>query len=388
MKILFLNHNFQNFGTYFRCFYLARHLSKKGIKVDLICASASNLDLKIKQKEINENFKIITLPRIRFHPYHTGHSLRALINSAIVLFKNYDILHSFAVAQPAIAFPTLVCKIFKGKPIIVDWDDLWGGGFGKYHPRLINTAFSFLEGNVTKLSDRITVASEFLKAKARAYKCPENKIVKIINGADIDSIRPMGKEDSRKKFGFKNEEIILLSIGHTYMDTLGILLETYRKVLAQMNNVKLILVGALGRQGNSVYKDILAFGEHLLLLGERPYSDIPYLLGCADVLVLPMSNGVIEQARFPIRFGDYLASGRPIASNAVGEVKKIISEEKCGLCSEPLDTDSFAEKIIELINNEQLRQELGRRAREVAEERLSWEKISGDLLRVYGQVLE
>jgi glycosyltransferase involved in cell wall biosynthesis len=389
VKILFLNHNFENFGTYFRCFYLAKYLSRKGIKVDLICASGSNFDLKIEQKEINANFRIITLPRIKFQscPYHTGHTLRAGINSIEVLLKKYDILHSFAVAQPTTAFPTAVSKIFRNKPIIVDWDDIWGGGFGNYHPKLINIAFSFLERNIPRFSEKITVVSEFLKDKAIEYQLSKDKIRKIINGSDVEAIKPMDKRMARKRLGFGENELILLNIGHTFMDTLQGLIDVYEKVRKEKKQIKLYMVGDLGKQHKQINKKISELRDGFIFLGERPFIEIPYLLGCADILLLPMKDSLIERARFPIRFGDYLASGRPVVSNAVGEIKKIIQEEQCGLVSEPDDASGFANRIIELIDNEALSQEMGNRARKTAEEKMAWDKIADKLIDVYHEVI-
>jgi glycosyltransferase involved in cell wall biosynthesis len=198
-RVLFLNHNYENYGTYFRCFYLGKYLSKKRYRVELVCASKNNFDLRIKSKIINESFRVITLPRIRLHEYHTGHSLRGLINSVVIFFKDYDILHSFAVAQPATAIPTVIAKRFKDKPIIVDWDDIWGGGFADYHPSLVRRVVGYLEKNVPKVAEKITVVSELLKEKAEEYGYNLKDVIKIPNGANIDEIKPikkMSQEDS------------------------------------------------------------------------------------------------------------------------------------------------------------------------------------------------
>lgn len=383
MKILFLNHNYEDFGTYYRCYFLGKCLARLGHMVDLVCATKKNFDLTIKRKIIAPNFNIITLPRIRFHEYHTGHSLRAIINSGIVLIKDYDLLHSFAVSQPTTAIPTIVAKYFKNKPIFVDWDDAWGDGFANSHPFLVKKTISFLEKHIPKAACKITVVSDFLRERAIEYGYSENTIVKIPNGANIEEIKPLDQDKAREYLNMNKNEIVLLSIGHTYMETMGSLLDAFSIVLQKEKNAKLYLVGNFGLN-HSIKKDImLRFSDAIVFTGERPFRLIPYYLSASNLLILPMKNSTIEKSRFPIRLGDYMASGRPIVSNAVGEVKNVIETEKCGLTCKTDDPESFASIMLRLIEDTELQTTLGAKARKSAEEKYSWLNIAKQLNFLY-----
>jgi len=382
LRILFLNHNFEGFGTYFRCLFLGKYLATQGHKVTILCASKRSIDLRIVTKRINENFEIITLPRIKFHPYHSGHILRAFLGSAVVLLKDFDVLHSFSVAQPSTALPTVVCKLFRKKLIVVDWDDDWSGGLAKFHPFFIRKFIMFLERNIPRLATKVTVVSDYLKDRALSCGCKENNIEKIPNGANIKTITPIEKQKAREHLGFNEKMPAIVSMGHSYMGIHNVLFDVFSKVLTIHPEAKLYLVGNSGLPDEikNKYFDLL---KSIVFVGEVPSKEVIYYLAASDVLMLPMGNSNIEQARWPIRFGDYLASGRPIVSNAVGEVKKIIEEYNCGIAVSPNNIDDFAKAITNVIDDCQLQEQLGKKARRVAEDVCSWEHVGEKLNSLY-----
>lgn len=382
MKVLFLNHNYENFGTYWRCYYLAKYLSLKGISVDLVCASRKKFDLGIRIHRGNGNFRVITLPRFRFHEYHTGHNLRGLINSELVMIKDYDILHVFAVSQPATAFPTVIAGMFKSQPIIVDWDDLWGGGFGLYHPNLVHRLLYLNERYIPRFAKKITVVSDFLMKRAIDYGYNGGKIEKIPNAANVDEIKPMDKNYAKKYLNIPIDDKIILSIGHTYMGNIDIFMDVVNETIKKSSKVKFYLIGNIGSASKGIKKC-----KNLVVTGEQPFSEIPYYLASADILILIMGQSDIEKARWPIRFGDYLSSGRPIVSNAVGEVKRILEDEDCGAVVKPDNIAEFSNTILNLMDDNKKQEELGQKARRIAEEKYSWGQVTEKLINLYKGVI-
>lgn len=389
MNILFLNHNFENFGTYFRCFYLGKNLARMGNKVTLVCASKKNIDFFIRKKHIEKNFIIITLPRIKFHQYHTGHLLRAIINCFIVLYSRYDILHSFAIAQPTTAIPTVFAKIFKPyKKIVVDWDDAWAGGFGGYHPAIVNYVLDYFERNILKLADMVTVVSSFLEKETYKIGIDVRKVVKIPNGANPEKIKPIDKYLARKKIGADKNDKIFLSMGHTYMgNTMKFLMEAFKLVLASDTSIKLMFLGEMGNAEKEMLNNYKEIGDGLILAGEVQQSDVQFYLGSADILLLSMEDNIIERARFPIRFGDYISCGRPIVSNAVGEIKNAIVEGNCGIATSHDSVKEFATAIKKILDNPDLQKKFSHNSRVYAEEKLNFKKIAEMLSLNYEQKL-
>ena len=198
MKILFLNHNQEKIGTYFRCFWLGKNLSEMGHKITMICASGRKFDLLIRRRKVNKNFTIITLPRIKYGKFLTGQiELRLPLTILYVLFLRYDVCHAFTVAQPQIGIPAWVAKKIRRKRLIVDWDDLWGGGFADFHASIIKRVLYWFENKIPLIADQVTYVSEFLGDKIEKMGL-KDIAVKIPNGSDPELIKPLNKEEERK----------------------------------------------------------------------------------------------------------------------------------------------------------------------------------------------
>lgn len=374
MKILFLNHNQEGLGTYFRCLFFGKYLSRFGHQVTMICASGRRFDLLVRRKKINKDFNLITLPRVCYHSYFTGQLIfRLPLTCLLVLVLKYDLLYAFTVAQPQIAIPALLGKFLRRKRLIIDWDDLWGGGFAKVHGGLVELVLTFFERRTLGFADKITYVSELIGEEIKKLRLL-GRAKKIPNGANTEEIKPVDRQKAKEKLGLDRNEKYIISAGNIYTESLGLLIRAFNLASQKVKNLTLLLVGSA-----QIPPDLFRIlGKKVLVTGAKSYLEIPYWLGASDILALPMEENPIEKARFPIRFGDYLCIERPIVSNAVGDVRYYLEKYKCGLVSESNEKD-LAAAIIKLFNDPKLGEELAKRARNLAENELSWQKIVKDL---------
>jgi glycosyltransferase involved in cell wall biosynthesis len=377
-KILILNHNQERFGTYWRCFQIGKRLGEKGHRVTMICASGQSFDLLIRTHKISRNFLIITLPRIKYHQYFTGQILRMVIASFQILFFNYDICYAFAVAQPQIAIPAIIAKKLRRKTLIIDWDDLWGGGFATKHGKLVCKTLTWFEKFTPRYADAITYVSEFLGKKIDKLKIKCQKF-KIPNGADTQTIKVIGRNIACAKLELDQTNKYIVSVGNTYVDSLELVMKAFERVHQKINNSYLVFVGQTDFQNiiKTKYRKLL---DHVLIVGSRPQKEVPYYLSAADCLLLPMSNDNIDKARFPIRFGDYLCARRPIVASAVGEVKYYLKKYHAGLPSNPTDYKSLSDNIILILSNKKTSKILSENAYRLAQGELNWNNIVKKLM--------
>ena len=109
-------------------------------------------------------------------------------------------------------------------------------------------------------------------------------------------------------------------------------------------------------------------------------------MAAADILLLPMLDTIVEQARFPIRLGDYLGAGRAIVGSDIGAVGEILRTYECGFAAK--DREEFARRLATLIDDPERRQRLGLIARRTAENELHWGQIAQHMLKLYEGLLE
>ena len=388
MKILFLNHNPEGYGTYFRCYHLARHLAGRGHDVTLLCASRRQTLRRTERQE--GNLRIRVLPRVNLATYHTGHTLRMLVNTWECLTRDMDILHAFAFPLHPISFPTLVTSLLRPKvKIVLDHDDMWKGGFTLHHPAPVRALYDFTEDRLPVLADQATAASEILRQKFRDAGLPESKIHYIPNCPTIDAAMP-DKLEARTALGLAPDDKVVLSMGHTYTESLFALLDAYAEARAVVPNLKLLFLGKLHISDDfktrlRVYED--RFAPDIIKVGEKSSTEVPRYLAAADALLLPMDDDPIEKARFPIRFGDYLASGVPVVSNAVGEIKRIMEAHDCGYTAPVGDPKAFGRAVIEALTDEAGRRRKHENAARLIAEELNWPTVAARLEAIYEKTL-
>jgi glycosyltransferase involved in cell wall biosynthesis len=213
---------------------------------------------------------------------------------------------------------------------------------------------------------------------------PDDRRWLLPPGANIDLIHPLRKHEARRRFNLPAAAHIVVSTGYAPYDE-QLLADSMAEVLAADPDAWAVTSG-----GKSPVLQ-RTVGERLLetrlrMLGSVPLEELEWVLACADVLLLPYSNRPVNRARFPNRFGDFLAAGRPIVTNRTGDLGDLVALHEIGLLAED-DPVDMARKAVGLLQDVRAAEELGRRARAFAESNLSWEKLARGVEGFYGTLV-
>jgi glycosyltransferase involved in cell wall biosynthesis len=98
----------------------------------------------------------------------------------------------------------------------------------------------------------------------------------------------------------------------------------------------------------------------------------------ADVFVLPSAGPEI----FGIVNLEAMACGVPIVASKIGGVPDIVKDGENGLLVPPRDSEALADAIIYLLENEDMREKMGKNGRKKAEG-YSWERIAEETEEIY-----
>jgi len=121
--------------------------------------------------------------------------------------------------------------------------------------------------------------------------------------------------------------------------------------------------------------------------GQINYRDINIYLGACDVCWLPMRNTGANMGRSPLKLNDYMSAGRPVVITNVGDVAKLVARGNFGLVVND-DPEVLAQTVFHLFKEPALRQEMGRRARYLAESEFAWDSIAKRLMSFYYEVIK
>jgi glycosyltransferase involved in cell wall biosynthesis len=94
------------------------------------------------------------------------------------------------------------------------------------------------------------------------------------------------------------------------------------------------------------------------------------------------------QENAPMVIIEAMAAAKPVVATRVGGVSHLVSEGATGFMVPAGDDEAMAGRLIQLLDDEELRQRLGRRAREVARERHALDQVAASYHALYQRVLE
>ncbi len=126
--------------------------------------------------------------------------------------------------------------------------------------------------------------------------------------------------------------------------------------------------------------------ERLHLAGYLERPELLRLYGRARGLLVPLFDDVRSTARFPTKIGEYLASARPVVTNAVGEIPRYFEDGVNGVVCPPGDAAAFGERLAGLLREPGRAAAIGRAGRELAERRFHYAQYGEELRRGFTEV--
>ena len=242
-------------------------------------------------------------------------------------------------------------------------------------------AFPILGWYIEK-ADRIIAVSE--AAKTFISHFTRKSVVVIPNGVDCREFHPnWNKEKLKEELGVEGDVILCVS-RLSYRKGIHVLLNSMRILSQRRKDARLIVVGE-GEMGLFLRTQakLLDIEDKVRFTGYVPDEELPKFFGLADVFVLPS----ITAEAFGIVLLEAMASGRPVVTTRVGGIPEVVEGSGCGILVDPGDEQMLADAILLLLEDKGLREELGRRGREVAEDTYSWDVITERIEGVYREVI-
>ena len=114
-----------------------------------------------------------------------------------------------------------------------------------------------------------------------------------------------------------------------------------------------------------------------------PHDQVLALLPACDIgIVYVFENSITTRLAEPTKLFEYFASFLPVIASNVRTVRKIIQKWDCGLLFDPTLPSSIADAILQLIENQDMREKFSVNAARAAREELNWENEQPKLIRL------
>jgi glycosyltransferase involved in cell wall biosynthesis len=233
----------------------------------------------------------------------------------------------------------------------------------------------------------ISVVSEITKKQIIELGAKEDKIILNPNGVDPNKFSPEVKGDTiRQELGLIEYFVVGFIGTFTKWHGVETLFEAAVEVVSKNEKIKFLLIG----DGNlksvlELRTEQLNLKDKIIFTGIIPHDKAPFYLAACDVLVSP-HLGFESGERFfgsPTKLFEYMAMGKPIIASDLEQIGQIIKDEINGLKFKPGNANELANQILRLFENPQLREKLGKQAREDVIQNYTWKQNAMRVLSKY-----
>lgn len=235
------------------------------------------------------------------------------------------------------------------------------------------------------LDGLIAVSSE-TRSIAVSKGIPEEKIIVIPNGVDIETLQgEYARKDLEQLLGENlTGKYVLLTTGRLAKRKGA---EWFiREVLPQLPPTVLYVLAGAGAEEESIRAAIRETGaeKRIKMLGRVTDADRNLLLNTADIFIQPNIRVQGDMEGFGIAVIEAAACGRPIIASNLEGLKDALCHNESGILVEPENPQAFRSAILSLIGNEGERLALGTRAARYTETHYHWNIVA----RLYIEALD
>jgi glycosyltransferase involved in cell wall biosynthesis len=380
MKILLIAPHpfFQERGTPIAVRLLSETLCEFGYQVDILTYHEGS-DFSVKGLQI---FRIPKPPFVKNIPI--GFSWKKVVADIfislsliwLIIKYRYDVIH--AVEESI--FPAFILNIFLKKKLIYDMDSSMADQLIEKNKSLnrYQKLLDGLEALAVRKADVIVPVCKYLANKARKY-APDKKIF-ILEDIAFESNNNIGTENIRQKFNLNG--IIALYVGNLeHYQGIDLLLESAAKINSSIP-FSIIIIGGSQSDILKYQKKAknLNIAEKVYFIGPRLLKELPCYLSQADILLSPRIKG----KNTPMKIYSYLASGKPVLATKIDSHLQVIDDVTAKM-ADP-DPESFSKGLLELIENESLRNSLGKAGLMLAKNNYSIDSYKLKLKNIYDHI--
>ena len=240
----------------------------------------------------------------------------------------------------------------------------------EYHPALAKSLSdkikSFLFWKIVFLmADGGLPISQFLyeKIKKRRKSLPLYKIPILSDFTIYEKITNYNK----------NKDFIYCgSLG--YYSVVKLIIEAFLLLEDPTINLHLVVNGKEEIMGK--FKIEIASYSNIFVYSQIPNRDLYILYASAIGLLIPMRPCIQDEARFPQKIAEYLASGTPIITNPVGEICFFFEHGKNAIFADNYSVEAYKNAMRWLLNNPNCAKQIGINGKNLGNKHFHYENIA------------
>lgn len=206
---------------------------------------------------------------------------------------------------------------------------------------------------------------------------PREKIVELPWGANVERLTAVAEERAQREAADQQPPTVLFLGSFRAWHGVIDFMQAARLLLAQGHDLHFLLVGD-GPERAAAQQLAQAWAGHFTFTGAVAYEEVPALLAKGTLGVAPFntaSHPALRSAGFfwsPLKVYEYMAAGLPVITTNIPPLNTIIRNGEEGALYPEGAVAALAATISRVLAAPDLRQAMGRRARERVVAHYSW----------------
>ncbi len=302
----------------------------------------------------------------------------------------------------ALATAVLIAQRLRGQADVVHYHTYWPDAFtaflvNKFVP-VVYTAHEsrfLIMAEQARFQKRLQLAlrpfqtviapSTELMLVARKFGVDPAKSTFIPNAVDSQKFSPaVARGGMRSRYGIPaDHDVILCPRRLVPKNGVESLIESLPLIRQSCDQISVVVAGD-GPERQKLEQRVreLRLQNSVIFTGSIANDDLPAFYADADVVVIPSLMEATSIAGL-----EAMASACAVVATGVGGLPEIIDDGRTGLLVPPRDPNALAAAIIRVLENPQLRKQLGEAARARVEREFTWAHVAGETTRAYEQAI-
>ena len=385
MRVLILNQYFypDHSATSQLMTDLAESLVERGVRVTALAGRGRyNGGETLAGEEEYQGVRIERAWATSFGKSHTAGRLFDYLSFYIgatwklLTLPRHDIVMALTT-PPLIGFVALVVARLRGMRLVALVQDVYPdvavrlGALKENHPA--TNVFARISDFVLRGADRVIVLGECMRERMieKIGAGANSKIDVIHNWADGRKIEPLGDVANPfvEEYGLAGKFVVLFSGNFGRVNEFATVLTAARS-LRDRTSIVFLFIGE-GAKRNEIEEFARANElENIRLLPYQPREMLRFSLAAGHASLVTLADGLAGLS-VPSKTYGILAAGRPVlfVGDPASDIARLVTEHGCGAVVAAGDAEKLARVIAEWDADRERIAELGRRARQVFEER-------------------
>ncbi len=219
------------------------------------------------------------------------------------------------------------------------------------------------------------------------YGCRPEIIHPVPDAVNADVFRPGLLSEAERRvrkeaLGIPAERRVVVYLGllAEYQGT-DLLVRAAARLLAHRPDVHFLIMGYPGRHRYQHLAEQLGIADHITLTGRIPYEQAPEALALGDIAVAPKLSATEGSGKLL----NYMAMALPTAAFDTPVSREYLGED--GVYAPRGNVDGFAAAMRQLLDNPDQATARGRRLRQRAIAKYSWDEAGQRLVEIYERVM-